>query len=384
MRGKSFHLASVLLVLALVMLTLALSTAGMANKPSKVKDIFTLDVCPSTVGHPRNDWPFIFPLKDGGLMLVWCEYYATKPSHVTTKKDRFGDAASCRISAKISTDRGRNWSDTFTLQDNIGNLNVKHPNLLRLPSDEILFFFTVRNSQRNDIRIYMKRSQNECETWSEAVQVSSLKGVHFLTAGRVLQMSSGRIVLPCHYGEVYGRGDHYQSFCYYSDDEGRTWHISEGKMDLPKRGAEEPSIVQLNNGSLLAVVRTSLGAVYKGDSPDGGENWTKPVSTGIKAPASAPLLKRIPSTGDLLLICNHPDKPSGHGPRNPLTAAISEDEGETWGNIRDIEDTPGASLSTPGATFFDNEALVTYYRGSGGWRGTSIRLKIIPIDWFCR
>jgi len=325
MRGKSFHLASVLLVLALVMLTLALSTAGMANKPSKVKDIFTLDVCPSTVGHPRNDWPFIFPLKDGGLMLVWCEYYATKPSHVTTKKDRFGDAASCRISAKISTDRGRNWSDTFTLQDNIGNLNVKHPNLLRLPSDEILFFFTVRNSQRNDIRIYMKRSQNECETWSEAVQVSSLKGVHFLTAGRVLQMSSGRIVLPCHYGEVYGRGDHYQSFCYYSDDEGRTWHISEGKMDLPKRG-----------------------------------------------------------TGDLLLICNHPDKPSGHGPRNPLTAAISEDEGETWGNIRDIEDTPGASLSTPGATFFDNEALVTYYRGSGGWRGTSIRLKIIPIDWFCR
>ena len=147
----------------------------------------------------------------------------------------------------------------------------------------------------------------------------------------------------------------------------------------------------LKDGSLLAVLRTSLGTVYKSYSHDNGENWTQPVSMGLTAPMSTPLIKRIPSTQDLLLIWNnifdpkHPDFQNGHGPRNPLTAAISRDEGKTWQNIKDIEDRrPGAS-STPAVTFLGNEALVSYY--TQGLRMPEhekfeIRLKIIPIDWF--
>ena len=115
-------------------------------------------------------------------------------------------------------------------------------------------------------------------------------------------------------------------------------------MKLPGHGANEPTIVLLESGSLLAILRTSLGTLYKSYSHDQGENWTKPVSTGLASPASTPLLKRFPSSRDLLLIWNnlynpnHPDFVNGHGPRNPLTAAISRDDGKMWQNIRKIED----------------------------------------------
>ena len=69
-------------------------------------------------------------------MLVWCEYYATSPQQVLKERTgNYSDPAACRISAKISTDKGRHWSETFTLQDNTARLNVKHPNLIRLSSD---------------------------------------------------------------------------------------------------------------------------------------------------------------------------------------------------------------------------------------------------------
>jgi sialidase-1 len=349
------------------------------------KQIVTLDVCPSTLAHIRNDWSLIFPLKNKRLMLVWSEYYATKPSEVLRgyEPSDYSDPAPCRISAKISTDRGRSWSETFTLQDNTAVLNVKHPNLLRLASDpnKILFIYTMRYAGEREIRIFMKRSNDECETWSKPVQISSLPGVHYLMADRILQLASGRIILPVFQSDSWFPFD---GFCYYSDDDGDTWQISKTKMELSGCGAQEPSVVVLNDGSLLAAIRTSLGTVYKAYSYDEGENWTKPVSTGLSAPMSTPLLKRIPSTGDLLLIWNNtePGSANVHYPRDPLTAAISRDEGETWMNIKDIEDNPGGLASTPAVTFLGDKALVTYWYVESGIDYGGIRLKIIPIDWF--
>ena len=358
----------------------------------------SMDVCPSRRAHFRNDWSLIFPLKQGRLMLAWCEYYANSPSGVIEERlGRYSDPAACRISAKISTDQGRSWSDTFTLQDNTGHLNVKHPNLLRLSSDpdRVLFFYTSRSVDggkkgKGDIRIFMKHSSDECETWSESLQISTLGGTHFLMADRVLQLPGGRILLPAFQSDTWFP---FSAFCYISDDDGETWQVSRTKMQLPGHGAEEPTIVLLESGSLLAVVRTSLETLYKSYSHDQGDTWTEPVSTGLASPASTPLLKRFPGSKDLLLIWNniydseHPDFVNGHGPRNPLTAAISTDEGTTWDNIRNIEDrSPGAS-STPAATIVGDEVLVTYNTQPHEFsdrQSYAIRLKIFPIDWFRR
>ena len=355
---------------------------------------YSLIPCPWTAENPRHDHQQIFPLSDDRLLLVWCEYYVKKPSRIFRSPYSTagsGDAAPCRISARVSKDRGRTWSGKVTLQENFGVDNVKHPNLLRLPSGEILFSFTVRDIANRDLKIYLKRSRDECETWTEPVQISPTGGVYFTNADHNLLHSSGRIILPCHWGEFYGRGDHYNAFCLYSDDEGETWQTSRKRVDLPKRGAEEPGVVELEDGSLLSMMRTTLGKIYRSASKDRGETWSDAEATELPSPSAANCIKRIPETGDLVFVWNNatpealtvPGGTSYHYPRNPLTAAISKDEGKTWTNLKDIERREDYISGYPSISFVGGEALVAYYHSSRSMsRDTDLRLKIFDVDWF--
>ena len=355
---------------------------------------YSLTVCPWTPENPRHDHQQIFSLSDDRLLLVWCEYYVNKPSRIFRSPystDGSGDAAPCRISARVSKDRGRTWSGKITMQENFGVDNVKHPNLLRLPSGEILFSFTVRDIAKRDLKIFLKRSTDECETWTKPVQISPSGGVYFTNADHNLLHSSGRVILPCHWGEFYGRGDHYNAFCLYSDDEGKTWNTSRKKVDLPKRGAEEPGVVELKDGSLLAMMRTTLGKIYRSVSKDRGETWSDGEATELPSPSAANCIKRIPKTGDLVFLWNNatpevlaiPGGTSYHYPRNPLTAAISKDEGKTWTNFKDVVRREGYISGYPSISFAGDEALVTYYHSSRSMsRDTDLRLKILDVDWF--
>ena len=364
--------------------------------PTQTAEAFSTTVAPWTPAHPRHDHQLVFPLSDGRLMLVWCEYYLRRPSQAFATPysgERSDDDAPCQISARISTDNGRSWSAKLTLQENTDVDNVKHPNLLRLPSGRILFSYTARDMRNNDLRIYLRHSDDECESWSTPVQISTGTGVYFTNADHILRHSSGRILLPSHAGPIYGKGDHWQAFCLYSDDDGCTWQASTKRADLPARGAEEPAVVERADGSLLAILRTSLGQLYRATSEDRGETWSEAESTGLDSPAVATCMKRIPTTGDLLLIWNNakpychtvPGATSTHQPRNPLTCAISRDDGTTWEQIRNVEDRPGYDNGYPSVTFVGDEALIGYYANvKSGVTGimSELRLKIYPIDWF--
>ena len=342
-------------------------------------------ICPWTAQNPRHDHQLIFPLSDGRLILVWSEYYADRPSRVFRdpfeKEQSTQDDFPCHLSGKISTDRGRTWSDTFLMQENLWGRNVKHPNLIRLHTGEILFTFTAweDNEQRN---VFMKRSADECETWSDIVQLSE-PGWYCTNNDHVTRLSTGRILLPSHGGPAfkYVRGD-LHSFVFYSDDEFQTWQMSENTMTAPGRGAHEPSVVELNDGRLLCMLRTTKTCVYKAYSEDGGIHWSPPEPTGLPAPDSPPLIRRIPTTGDLLLLWNR--VPSERNwPRTPLTAAISRDEGETWESFHDIHNRPNYDAAYPAVYFQDDETLVTYYtRHIEGARDASVMLKIFNIDQF--
>ena len=206
-----------------------------------------------------------------------------------------------------------------------------------------------------------------------------------------MQLSSGRILLPIWWAPQVWRGG-YVSFYLYSDDEGKTWTEAKGKVGIPEdkrsglAGAQEPSVVELKDGSLLMVLRANLGKIYKAHSHDEGETWTKATPTELDAPNSEHLVKRIPKTGNLLLVWNHdkPYKSAPSLPRSRLTAAISTDEGQSWTHFRDIEHHAGYDCASPAVTFVEDEALITYYYGNRadnhGWE--SVKLKIVPISWF--
>ena len=361
-------------------------------------EVHAVTAAPWSPAHPRNDHQLVFPLRGDRLLFVWCAYYVRRPSLMGRSPFEEGtgmrDDAPCRIAARVSADRGRTWSDVITLQENHGVDNVKHPNLVRLPSGRVLFSYTERDLAAQRLRVRLRVSDDDCETFGESRDITPGPGWYFTNADHVLRHSSGRIILPCHAGPIYGRGDHWQAFCLYSDDEGQTWRESRVKMDLPKRGAEEPAVIERRDGSLFAILRTSLGKLYRGWSTDAGETWSTPQATELDSPSVATCMKRMPG-GDLLLIWNDtppyavsiPGSGLTHQPRNPLRSAISTDDGESWENRRTIEDRLGYHNAYPSVTFVGDEALVGYYStirsGMGSMNG-EVRLKIYPNDWFCR
>jgi hypothetical protein len=78
---------------------------------------------------------------------------------------------------------------------------------------------------------------------------------------------------------------------------------------------------------------------------DARARWTHAEPTMLDSPTAPATIARIPSTGDLLLIWNNRPPARTHmQDRFPLTAAISRDEGQTWAEIRNLDDTPGSSL----------------------------------------
>jgi hypothetical protein len=124
------------------------------------------------------------------------------------------------------------------------------------------------------------------------------------------------------------------------------------------------------------LMRTGLGGQFKSISSDGGETWSGPVITALTGTAAPAAITRNPRTGDLLAIWTHNP---GAQKRNPLSSAISKDEGETWGNIRNLEDAADDAWAYPAVTWIDNRALITYFNYKGG---LSLKLKSLPSEWF--
>ncbi|QDT65254.1 sialidase family protein [Calycomorphotria hydatis] len=355
------------------------------NRPL-MDPVYDSIVCPWEPEYPRHDHQLIFPLDEDRLMLVWSEYYSLAENPI--QKRGFagvGDEVSCQITSKISTDQGRTWEGRKILQENEWHHNVKQANLVRLSDQEVIFSYVGwdSNQQRN---VYLRRSLDNCETWGPQQQISE-PGWYCNNADHALRLSTGRVLIPAHgpYAEKYIGGVTYKgadlhSFVFYSDDGFRTWKRSKNSMTAPGRGCHEPAIVELKSGRLMCFLRNTNKVLYRSYSDDGGETWSKPQPTKLPSPESPSLVKRIPSTGDLLLLWNNVAS-SSNWPRTPLTAAISQDEGRSWGMFQDIDNRIGMDAAYPSVTFVGEEMLVGYYSRSRKWkRDSNVTLKIFKID----
>src|SRR6185437_9551070 len=135
---------------------------------------------------------------------------------------------------------------------------------------------------------------------------------------------------------------------------------------------------------LLMHFRTQLGHIAVSESADGGETWGEARSWGVRAPEAPATLRRIPSTGHLLLVWNDTFRAgAGHGgKRTPLTAAVSTDEGRTWTYRRDLETSDQHTYAYTSLAFHQGRALLTYYVRDEASGRISSRFRSIPIGWF--
>lgn len=273
--------------------------------------------------------------------------------------------------ANHSSDGGRTWSNAVACKTSGGESipNGGGVSLLRLASGKLALAQVSESGGDGLVSVRQFTyctSEDEGDTWSSRVPINPPGKREVLMMDCLVQLSTGRLILPCsvimgpiptpddpaaayRFGERFGNCWSYNTifcFCYFSDDEGRTWQRSGNEVHATlDRGVgggysmDEAMVAELDDGRLLMMANSSLGRLFKSYSHDGGESWREAEPTDLVQRRSALNLKRIAGSKDLLVIWNQVsnwEQMNGLF-RHRLSCAVSSDNGESWHHHRNLE-----------------------------------------------
>jgi len=227
-----------------------------------------------------------------------------------------------------------------------------------------------------DCRPLIRFSSDDAQSWSEPIDIAGVPPSYFVVCNdRLIQLKNGRLILPGSY--VRYKND--RTFAsgigifFISDDVGATWRQTAECCYPPPHlssGLQEPGVIELEDGRILAWFRTGGGCQYKAFSYDHGEHWTIPVPAPEFLSPAAPLsMKRNPDSGELIAVWvdYHPQRSvhfeDGIIGRTPLVMAKSHDEGTTWEDHRILEDAPDHGFAYTAMLFHDSRLLLGYCCG---------------------
>ncbi len=193
--------------------------------------------------------------------------------------------------------------------------------------------------------IYACRSADGGKSWTNFQKIQQ---GYCGSMRSIIETGTGRIVVTA-MDVRFDPGRHVVNTV-YTDDDGLSWHSS-NFLDIGAlghrgnhEGACEASIVELNDGRLWMIIRTTMDRFYESFSSDFGQTWSQPLPTQIDASSSPAFIKRLAS-GRLLLVWNrlYPEGKSSYPRvtgqyqeipaswnREELSIALSSDDGQTW------------------------------------------------------
>jgi hypothetical protein len=317
----------------------------------------------------------IASLNDGRLFAVW-------------------STAGASIAGSYSQDFGQSWSapqsliDTGTGCDYDPSIIVSGQRVI-VTSTERTGGAAISTSVTNAVL-----SDNSGQTWGSVYQIPMN---HRYTSGKVgpgLRLQSGALLMPYSWDAVLetpGTTVNSESAMdpiagtMISTNNGATW-VNHGSVNAsytrvnPAGGlggsTDEPKIVQLQDGSLYMLARTSAANLYQARSTDNGATWTDvgPTSwTSSNAPAGLCTFQMDGKQGMLAMWDNSDTA------RYPLLAATSFDEGLTWSAPTDIAgDTGGYQASYPNIVQAADGTMVAVWQQqtATGWDVRSARFTL--------
>lgn len=232
----------------------------------------------SSLDIPRRSEGDIIQIREDLLLLVYTKFHGD-----------YYDHSPATLVKRISTDRGKSWSEEVEFIDRGNSLNVMSASLLKLNDNTIALFYLIKNSN-TDCYPVVRFSSDNAETWSEPIAcIKPQSGYFVMNNSRAIQLSTGRIIIPVSKhsfknGEFQGDGTIY---CYYSDDLGKTWHQGKPVPSAQKKlFFQEPGVIELLNGDVLMYIRTNGGWQYYSYSKDKGYSWSKVTASTLQSPLS--------------------------------------------------------------------------------------------------
>ena len=345
-------------LVAFVSLALTLSPAC-AESVSQQSNLLLI---PSE-SNPRNSEGDFIQLKDGRILFIY--------SHFTSGA---GDDADAYLTSRYSDDQGETWSaEDEVVVPHVAGQNVMSVSLLRLQDGSIALLY-LQKLAPDSCMPQWRVSTDEARTWSEPMDcITEPTGYYVVNNDRLVQLKGGRLVIPAarHLLKGETKFDRGKALCILSDDGGKSWRVSKSLLEAAPEiasGLQEPLILELKDGRLLMLCRTSAGMQYRSLSEDGGDTWSPVVPTRLLSPTSPATVERIPGRDDLLLIWNDHTGISVDfkEKRTPLRAALSQDDGKTWHVVKTLEDNPAGWYCYTTMDIVEDYVLLGYCAGIRG------------------
>lgn len=310
-------------------------------------------------------------LRDGRILFACSRFYGDT-----------ADDAHAEVAGWFSRDEGESWGEMRTLlsPDTLHVNNVMSVNLLRMKNGDIGMFVVAKPDDRI-YRIFLVRSGDDGAHFDRVTdcQEKTAVGQYVLNNSRVIQLTTGRILLPLAYHRTNaapggtsckdGRG---VAVFLYSDDDGATWEEAPDTVSMPfpssRSGLQEPGVLEMRNGTIYAYFRTDLHAQWEAFSYDGGLHWTSAQPSRFTSPLSPMKIVRDPD-GRLLAVWNPVPNYAGRvlsktgWGRTPLVMAWSSDEGNTWSAPEVLECEPEHGYCYPAVFFLKDGMLISYCSG---------------------
>lgn len=333
--------------------------------------------------HPRSTEGGFATLKSGRILFDFSQFSEGQEDHSPSA-----------IAEIYSDDQGRTWSQSKVVVPTGKFQNIMSVSFLRLASGKLLRFHAVKKTKWLDCHPVMSVSTDEGVTWTEPRVVYDAPGYFVLNNDRIIQTTSGRLIMPLGFHRSRGTADDISSWdsraltmWLYSDDEGATWKESKNWWGLPvvsESGLQEPGVVQVPDGSIYSWSRTDQGAQYQFSSQDDGLTFSAPERSALMSPNSPASIKRLPKSNTLMVVYNdHSGKvpaPKEARRRAPLAVAFSTDGAKTWGPSQVIEDDLGGWYCYTAIHFTDDAVLLAYVAGNDKIGHLSrLRVRRIPL-----
>ena len=349
----------------LLLITIALVSISITVLSQQIIPVFVSGMdgyksyrIPAIIRAPNND------------LLAFCE----------GRVDNAADYGDVDIVMKRSKDGGKTWS---VLKVNADNKTKQAGNPAPVvdrtdpaySNGRILLFYNTGNNNEHEVRkgnglreVWYKTSTDNGETWSDAVNITlevhkpkqpSINSAYNFTEdwrsyantpGHAMQFEEGnykgRMYVAANHSEGEPMPDFsdYKAHGFYTDDHGKTFHLSD---NIPIDGSNEATAAALSNNKLMMNIRNQKGDIKSrivAISNNGGVKWdTAYFDEQLPDPVCEGSILTIgkKKQKNILAFCNNADTSI----RDNLTLRISFDDGKTWQKNVVIDKTGAADNS---------------------------------------
>lgn len=338
--------------------TVTVEKTGILSADQTVPE-FTTAMLPSD--YPQNHASNLLCLPNGDTLCTWFAGTQEGVSDISILCSRLRSGS-------------QQWEPALKLSDDPSR-SEQNPVLFLDPDNTLWLIWTAQLAGNQDTAIVrFRQSPDLGETWNDIQTLIDEPGTFIRQP--VVVLPSGRWLLPVFYctvrpGEKWV-GNYDTSGVRISDDKGQTWR----NVAVPDSlGCVHMCITPLQDGRLLALYRSRWADnIYKSISQDGGETWSSPVATSLPNNNSSIQVTTL-QNGNLALVFNNmsaagaterrsslydeieddsgakePEIVEGRSafwgaPRAPMCLAISEDNGETWPTIINLDEGDGYCMT---------------------------------------